>query len=258
MRIGIVGKGIVGAALEAYLNSKNIFPLINDQPLGIEDDFTHVNKIFMCLPAHQTPGRGIDLSIIQDRLIKLQGRCPVYLRTTVTPGTADALSLRFNRPVISMPEFLTERTSKTDIFLQGIAVGTLSYPEEKAFIEQIFKDKLIVHRTNLGCELGKLYHNTRMTTRVGFNNAWYFLAKAYGISLEDILFGGEITGHFDPKLNNQVPGPDGMFGWGGKCYGKDLSFAIGLLKKHLIPSSILEAVERENDHFRSIPITLAR
>ena len=43
-----------------------------------------------------------------------------------------------------------------------------------------------------------------------------------------------------------VPGPDGKYGWGGKCFPKDTAGAIAYAKKLKMPLKMVEAAREVN------------
>ena len=47
--------------------------------------------------------------------------------------------------------------------------------------------------------------------------------------------------------HTQVPGPDGLYGFGGTCFPKDLSALISQFDSNNIPSIILKAVQDRNN-----------
>ena len=50
--------------------------------------------------------------------------------------------------------------------------------------------------------------------------------------------------------NLQVPGPDGDFGFGGKCFPKDLNALIYLARENMYRPYLLEEIWRLNEKLR--------
>ena len=50
--------------------------------------------------------------------------------------------------------------------------------------------------------------------------------------------------------HNQVPGPDGHYGYGGACFPKDVRAIINTIQAHGVSAGIIEAVDSANTKFR--------
>lgn len=73
-------------------------------------------------------------------------------------------------------------------------------------------------------------------------------------SLEDVLFDSVKTGVISDKRiglsHTKVPGPDGLMGFGGYCFPKDINALINTLKEKQIDSSLFDTVWQYNKKVR--------
>lgn len=243
MIIGLVGAGVTGGAMLRWLKAKTKHDVrVYDGPKGIQDDFRGVKAIFICLPAPTLPTRKQDLSLIRMTLENFKFlNVPFFLRSTVLPGTCDMLSNQHATTVYAMPEFLTERTSDQDFNEQDIVSGG---PAD--IVKEIFKGKEVHSVSNTEAEIAKYAHNCFGAVKVHYFNSIYDLCKIMRVSYEAVLRGVLMSGYIN-DVHTKVPGPDGKQGFGGKCFPKDLSAFIGLMKEKDVTFDYLRFIEHQND-----------
>ena len=111
IKVGIVGCGFVGGALKAWLEeyNKDCKLFISDPPKGYNDDLSGVDIAFIQIHVPTEDDGTQDLTLMKE-LIKKLPDVPVFVRTTILPGTSALLSKETGHQVCYMPEFLTERT----------------------------------------------------------------------------------------------------------------------------------------------------
>ena len=242
MIIGICGVGVVGGALKRLLQKNPDHDVRSYDPvLGLDDKLSDCDAIFICVPVPTRTNRTQDYSIVEKLLAeKIPKAIPTFLRSTVIPGTTDALATKWGHSLWFMPEFLTERTADLDVSKQPIVCGStgiLYY-----LVKEIFPDKEIIYMTNKEAEFSKYVHNCFGATKVTYFNWVYKSAKANGLNYSKVLKGALSSGLIE-ETHTQVPGPDGQFGYGGKCLPKDLSALIGWGG---VTSPLLSTVESAN------------
>jgi UDP-glucose 6-dehydrogenase len=257
-RVGVVGAGIVGGALIRWLKSKTDHEVrVYDGPKNINDSFDGVEAIFLCLPVHTLPSRAQDLSLIKETIMRYKNHeVPFFIKSTVLPGTSDSLSRLTRKTVIAMPEFLTERYADRDFETHDILCGNPAN-FEKRIVQEIFLGKKVIFVSNVEAEISKYSHNCFGAMKVHYFNLVYQLAKKHGAHYGNVLAGLFLT-KFIETNHTMVPGPDGMLGFGGKCFPKDLRAFVGHLSEMQVPSSMLRRVEVENDFLRhpEVPLEL--
>ena len=135
IKVGIVGCGFVGGALKVWLeeNNKDVQLFISDPPKGMNDDLSQVDVAFVQIHVPTEDDGTQDLTLMK-RLICGLPKVPVFVRTTILPGTSERLSQETGHQVCYMPEFLTERTyiedfrHQTMVFTGAVDLLTRSSP----------------------------------------------------------------------------------------------------------------------------------
>jgi UDPglucose 6-dehydrogenase len=252
--IGIVGLGVVGMALYEYLSiDQELEFRLYDPAKEMLDDLTDCEAIFIAVPVPTLQNRSLDLSILRSTLQRLRAKpemihVPIFIKSTVLPGTCDALSEEFMMKVYAMPEFLTERTALTDMIRHDVLCGGADKISQthKDIIASLFSDKTILWMTNKEAELSKYAHNCFAAAKVNYWNIIHALAKDLGCEYTNVLSGALNVSGLIERHHTMVPGPDGKTGFGGKCLPKDLRSLIGLLEERCIPCGSLKETEEEN------------
>ncbi|OUV04600.1 MAG: hypothetical protein CBC40_04515 [bacterium TMED80] len=235
--IGIIGNGFVGEA-QAFAFS----PVCNIKIYDVDRlKSTHTlsethnsDFVFVCVPTPTHKNGKQNLKYINEAF-KNACEKPIYiLKSTVTPGTTDLLRNKFgNIKIIFSPEFLTERTSKLDMLTQNriILGGKKSLTKSvRKLYELRFKNKNIIETDSTTSELIKYMNNTFFATKVAMMNEYKLLADKIGVNWDDALNGFASDGRIgDSHLD--VPGPDGDYGYGGKCFPKDVCALIDYAEK---------------------------
>ncbi|AYV75506.1 MAG: hypothetical protein Terrestrivirus2_14 [Terrestrivirus sp.] len=269
MKIAIIGGGFVGVAT-ASLKSENIDVIIYDidrkkcSPPDIQlDDLLKddVDIIFICLPTPYNPINGVCItSIIEDfikSLIQFDNNITnkIVIRSTIPPTLCD----KYN--VAHMPEFLTESNpigtfKATNLWVIGIndndelknkLVTLLNY----AYTNGVINSNKIQFCNTKESSLIKLARNSFLAMKVSFFNEIYDIVEGYGVDYETVRYG--ISG--DLRIgdsHSKVPGPDGYFGWGGICLGKDLNSGIITAENVGVDPIILKAIRERNKKDRPI------
>ena len=259
-KIGIVGRGFVGSAVEfgfspqtgcdvddLYIYDKNKSRSLH----SLEDVVVYSDFIFLSVPTPSNSDGSINLSYVEDALQRIseitaeieQEISPVptdldnivLIRSTVTPGTTKKLQEKYqNLRLVFNPEFLTERSANFDFINQTryILGGDKQNTNKVADLYRWrFGDTIPVIETNYQtAELIKYMNNCFFATKVSFLNEMKQVSDRceadWDRAVEGFIRDGRI-GH----SHMSVPGPDGKFGFGGKCFPKDISAMISFGNK---------------------------
>ena len=268
--VGIIGRGFVGGAIEQHLLKNNCNVLsydISDYSLEASQGYNkiveHSDIIYVCVP---TPQKN-DGSFCKDILDMSIGLVSffasaknkdvlVLIKSTMMPGTADDLQQKYpNISIAVNPEFLTERTAFEDVsnttkHLIGINDDG-KYSLVESFCSKFWKDSQCVRATRLQAEIIKYTTNSFYSVKVAFANNIYELCKTICVDYQET---SDKMIEVDPRVGElhwQVPGHDGKFGFGGKCFPKDLNGMISLFTMLDIDCSILNAAKNYNDKIRN-------
>ena len=278
-KIGVVGNGFVGNAVRfafspqtgCDVNNMYIYDKNESRSLhSLEDVVLYSDFIFLSVPTPSNEDGSINLSYVEDALQRIseitaeieQEISPVptdldnivLIRSTVTPGTTKKLQEKYqNLRLVFNPEFLTERSANFDFINQTryILGGDKQNTNKVADLYRWrFGDTIPVIETNYQtAELIKYMNNCFFATKVSFLNEMKQVSDRceadWDMAVEGFIRDGRI-GH----SHMSVPGPDGKFGFGGKCFPKDVSAMISFGNKLGLNMHTLNGVWNTNCEVR--------
>jgi len=216
--VGIIGCGFIGSALKIWLeeNNSDVKILVSDPPKGMNDDISSADVYFLQIHVPTEDDGTQDLTLMKKLISALPDK-PVFVRTTILPGTSAMLSKETGHRVYFMPEFLTERTHIEDFRRQPMV-----FTGEVDLLSRIFKGKRFVRMSSLEAEITKYAHNVFGAYKVTYFNAVYDYCRRMGADWANVHSGMLLSGYIN-DTHTFVPGPDGKFGYGGKCFPKDVN-----------------------------------
>ena len=281
MNIGIIGQGFVGSAiregLKAFYTIK-AYDLDPQKCWNIEDTSSvdevicYSDIVFVCVPTPMRKDGSCDTRVLESALknaygsLKKQNPDPIHsdflnsqkdkktfvIKSTVPPGTTEALSAKFPRINLCFsPEFLTEANSFDDFKNQTrIIIGGDGAKVVKQMFRKPFPRIPIVVTRSETAEMVKYFTNCFLATKVTFANQMYEICQAAEIDYDKVceyaLYDNRIG-----KSHLAVPGPDGDFGFGGHCFPKDLAAMVAFGEKLHSEIGLLKEIEALNDYYRS-------
>jgi UDP-glucose 6-dehydrogenase len=217
MNVAVVGCGFVGKATEYLLQKTNCTVQIHDPVLGHECDFDTVEYAFICVPTPST-GHALDISILEKVYEDLKDKCQLVIRSTIGPEQV----VMFPRAYM-MPEFLRERCWKQDVDDPKLPL-IIGMEETDDELIEIFE---AVNKTVYTCQpkeasMFKLMRNAALAMRVAVANEFYEICQRENVDYK-FVSGMLSTDNWTGGTHWDVPGPDGMMGFGGSCFPKDLT-----------------------------------
>jgi len=245
INIAIIGCGFVGGALKRWLeehNSDNVNLLISDPPKGFNDNMENADVFFISIHIPTENDGRQDLTLLKQIINKLPDK-PIFIRTTILPGTSDKLSEEFKKKIYFMPEFLTERTAYQDFCSQ-----TMIFTGEIELLKKIFPKKKYLEMNSLEAEIAKYAHNVFGALKVTYFNGIYDICDKLKIKYQKVLE-GVLASEYINSPHTQVPGPDGKLGYGGKCFPKDVNAFVKQFKDYPV-HDLLKAIDPLNNKFR--------
>ena len=244
IKVGIVGCGFVGGALKVWLEEHNpdVKVLVSDPPKGYNDDLSSIDVAFLQIHV-PTEDDGTQNLALMEELIRNLPDVPVFVRTTILPGTSARLTKETGHKVYFMPEFLTERTHIEDFRVQPMV-----FTAEEELLSKVFMGKRHVMMSSLEAEITKYAHNVFGAYKVTYWNAIYDYCKRMGADFENVHGGCLLSGYIN-RMHTDVPGPDGKFGYGGKCFPKDVN-ALSAWAKDTPLGKLIAPLHELNVQFR--------
>jgi len=245
MKIGIIGYGVVGIAVETTLIDK--YEIIKYDKFKKHDEFSSLSEcdfVFITVPTPFTSKKkGFDDSFVIESLQRLEDigfSNIVIIKSTLIPGSCIKYDGMFKLKIVHNPEFLRESTTPNEDFRNQmfVVIGT-SNSEVFNSIKLMYQKVLIneckyYHTSNIEAEMIKSAQNTILASRVALSNVIYDACNKYKIDYDKVRkIAFDDCSLIGPNMV-QVPGPDGKRGFGGKCLPKDILAFSRLYKSEII------------------------
>lgn len=257
--LGIIGYGYVGSAIgKAVLENTDYDLFISDKYKNINQPVDQADIIFLCVPTPMKETGEIDLSNIEDALSDLKSKNKlIVIKSTITPFTTRYLSSKYDHKFIHSPEFLKENNSFDD-FLNSdrIVIGAetvYAFNTIKEIYSQILNrsDIKFFHVTWEDAEFCKYVANSFLALKVSFANEIHNACKKLGFDWGSVRKMWASDGRIGDS-HTFVPGPDGYYGFGGKCFPKDVNAILSFAKMNNLSFSTIEAAKSVNDSVRDV------
>jgi UDPglucose 6-dehydrogenase len=263
MNVGILGAGIVGLATAKGFEKAHklfIYDKYKEGFLSLKEVAQNSEVIFLTVPTPMKKSGEIDLSAIYQSVEELneyifpESDTIIVIRSTAVSGSTDKLAEAYPRLNFAVnPEFLREVSSEEDFIkseriIIGVNKDWIFEKVKKVYIEAGFTCPII--KTNFKtAAFVKYVSNCFLATKCSFANEMYEICSVLGIDYNEVIK-LLVYDHRIGTSHWQVPGPDGDFGWGGKCFPKDLNALMYLAREHHVRPYLLEEVWRTNLKYR--------
>lgn len=278
MKVGVIGNGFVGNSIYHTFMPTIDVKVYDVNPVRSTHSLKDVLRqdiIFVCVPTPMHETGEIDLSYVngvfdsikneydilneEDQILgtldEWHGRPIFVLKSTVVPGTTDGVATRTGLKIVFSPEFLTERTAVTDsICSNHVIVGGDSSATEE--VETLYKQRFgngynVIKTDTKTAEFIKYMRNTFFATKVTFMNEMFRIALNCGVDWETAVSGFAMDGRIGHS-HLSVPGHDGMYGYGGTCFPKDVSAITEMARQQGFIPQLLTTVQTANLSYRGV------
>ena len=269
MKIGIIGVGVVGdATKEVFSRVHEIFPYDKyKQSYSSEKNLRTLAEnseiVFLCVPTPMKPSGEIDYSAVHESIGLLESETRkakrgleeilIVVRSTAVSGTTDDLAKKYSFRFAFNPEFLREKHALQDMEnTDRVIIGANTdedYEKVLKVYKPIFPNAKYILVKRKTAEMIKYCANVMLASQVALANELYQICKSVGVdynAVKNAILLDERIGR-----NIDVPGPDGDFGFGGKCFPKDLNALIYLARENMCRPYLLEEIWRSNEKART-------
>ena len=269
MKVGVIGNGFVGNSIYHTFTPQFEVRVYDKNPARsthtLEDVITHSDIVFMCLPTPMMKSGHNDLSYIMDSFEDINGvisseqiepsKLTFVIKSTVVPSTTERLASKYKLGIVFSPEFLTERTAVTDSICSNHAIVG-GFPEDVNKVVALYKERFgagynVLCTNSRTAEYIKYMRNAFFATKVTFMNEMFRIGANAQVDWEAAVDGFSMDGRIGHS-HLDVPGHDGMYGYGGTCFPKDVSAITQYAKNSGFDPILLEAIQRANLKYRGV------
>jgi UDPglucose 6-dehydrogenase len=227
--------------------------------LGVQDALAGAEFVFVAVGTPPTYSGDADLSAVWtvvDELPLGSEGITLVMKSTVPVGTGEkvraALDARGLGDVayVSNPEFLAEGTAVHDFMHPDrVVIGSFA-PEDGDRVATLYEslDTTIVRTDVASAEMIKLASNAFLTTRISFINEIANVCELVGADVVDVANGIGLDSRLGPYFLRAG------VGWGGSCFGKDVSALKQLAGNSGYHFQLLSAVIEVNQLQKARPI----
>tara|TARA_R110000851_G_scaffold59832_1_gene138254 strand:- start:2403 stop:3128 length:726 start_codon:yes stop_codon:yes gene_type:complete len=219
MRVAVMGYGPVGQATELMLEKAGIEVSVQDPGKEMYiANWVDIDLAFICVPSNSDGEGRLDLSYVSQAIRDVPDAAHCIIRSTIGPDQVEEF------PDASvMPEFIRENHWADDINskLTPCVIGTNREDKVDELVRHFSRHMMAPVVTDpKSAMMMKMSINTFLAMKVAFANNLWIMCKAQGMSYDHVkqLIQMDVRvgkSHWD------VPGPDGKFGYSGKCFPKD-------------------------------------
>jgi UDPglucose 6-dehydrogenase len=253
MKVGVIGKGTVGAAvydgLEGQGHAMSFFdPKFEGSKL---EDVLDTECIFISVPTDSTLEGDCDTSII-DRVIQelddANYKGLVCIKSTSVPGTTDRQQEKHpNLKLACVPEFLRAKTALADfIYNHDVLVIGCYRDEDFELVKEIhgFIPRNVVKVTPIEAEVIKYFNNVNHSVQITFANIIYEICQKVGANYNSIY--GAIIKR-DCINPHYLLVNEKFREFGGHCLPKDTKALNRLLQQLDLKFDLIQATLDDND-----------
>jgi UDPglucose 6-dehydrogenase len=191
-------------------------------------ELADADVLFICVQTPPTYSGDADLSFVWtalDDLPRVERRQLLVMKSTVPVGTGEkvraALEARglSNLGYVSNPEFLAEGTAVRDFMNPDRIVIGAYEGQDAAAVEALYSgiEAPVVLTDIASAEMIKLAANAFLSTRISFINEIANVCELVGADVESVARGVGLDHRLGPHFFRAG------VGWGGSCFGKDVS-----------------------------------
>jgi UDP-glucose 6-dehydrogenase len=256
-QIGFIGQGWIGKAYADNFEERgyDVVRYALEKPyIKNKDQIKDCDIVFIAVWTPTTP-KGFDISVVESVLPLIGERKIAVLKSTIPPGTTEALKKKFPKiTLLYSPEFLNVSSHIHDATHPFANIVGMAHPDAKHYLaaERVMKTLPKAPYASIckssEAETFKYAHNTAGYAQILVYNAMYDMAQQFGAEWDVVQKALEA----DPMVSNWYIKPvhKGGRGAGGTCFIKDIAALRSHFEKHLphdkLVIDMLSAMEAKN------------
>ena len=252
--LGYVGKGMVNFFKDHYAVVKYDIALGADN--STKEQVNECDLAVVCVPTEMKENGACDTSIVEEVVSWI--KVPIWIRSTVTPGTTDKLVDKLGKKIAFSPEYLGESTYWTGYKFHLDEKECPWYiiggePKIRQYILDLIvpiggPTKTYREMPALEAEIAKYMENIYFAMKVTFANEMRNACEAIGANYWEVRDGWGLDPRVDKWHTAVFPNKPGF---GGKCLPKDLNAFISACKNAGYDAKFFKEIWNSNKRFRN-------
>ena len=256
LQIGIVGRGVVGGAIEHGFRKLGHQIAVHDIALGTELGHVRDSEIvFLCVPTASLANGRCDTTVVEEtvrELSELGYGGVVAIKSTVEPGTTEKLRARHPQlKLCFVPEFLRERCAITD-FCEHHDLCVIGTDEAEIYALVVAAHghypRRFFQASPTAAELSKYFNNAYNALLITFANHFYELCQKLDVDYAVVKELAVSRNHINDRY---LDCNDNIRGFGGVCLPKDLRALVQMGRELGVPGKLLETVIEDNQKYQT-------
>jgi len=260
-KIAIIGSGYIGSKVYDFFNKHGYGAYRFD----IDQNKSDVKKIedldgyaldfaFICVPTPMAEDGSCNVSAVTEAVKKVKAKT-IVIQSTVAPGTTRNLEKETGKDILFMPEYFGETKNHllNDMDMRTfLIIG--GRPEIRKRLVDLYKNIFDSRQMHFGfydstsAEIIKYMDNSYFATKVIFCEEFARICETFGVEYNEVREGWLLDPRIEPS--HTFVRKDGVPGFGGKCYPKDVSGIIEASKKAGYNPELLDFVSKYNKKIR--------
>ncbi len=266
MKVGIVGLGFVGGAMERSFKEKGLkenetlfgYDKYKNGGIGLFERILETDIVFLALPTpFDNSKKEYDKTALYEisNLLSINNyKGLVVIKSTIEPETTKNLFNSYkNLKFIHNPEFLTARTAYEDFHnQQHIILGYDGDYEDINDLINFYKENYTTNislSTTIESESAKIFCNTFYAAKIQIMTEFYLLCKANNSNYDKIK-SMMLKNNWINPMHTTIPGPDGNISYGGLCFPKDTNALCKYMEKYKTANNVISSVINERNLMR--------
>ena len=254
MKIGVIGVGVVGTAIEQGFRDLGHIVKTHDIKFNTRiENVLDTKIVFLCL--HTNPDRRGECNTkpifqVVRRLNHLKYKGIIAIKSTIIPGTYAELKKEFDEErMCHVPEFLREKFAYED-FTENhnvLVVGAPNYDVSRIVINCHGNyPKNVIEMKPEEAEFVKYFSNVFKAVKITFANSFGKICDEFDIDYNSVLKAFELE---NVKETSYLKYSDELRGFGGMCLPKDVQALSKLVENKDIDVNLFKFILDENEKF---------
>lgn len=259
MKVGVIGLGHVGRNVERRLSALGVDVVSHDRATNgpyPNDALRDCSFVEVCVGTPGLSDGSADVKDVYDAVNRVS--CDyILLRSTVPPGTTDALAKETGKNICFSPEYVGESAFTRNRWAQWADDQLFQVLGGSQDVTRWFAERLtsiygpetrLFQCGAVEAEIAKYMENSYLAVKVTFVNEFFELCLALGADWYTVREAWLL----DPRVERDHTAVfPGSRGYGGRCLPKDIDAILHEAAEAKLPMPLMSATRDANAFYRS-------